>query len=562
MASLAPNQELDWVGLLKTFIEHWFTIPGAIITVVLVIALTPSLKKSIFSGRWILNWKEGRAEHTPPTVEDSEEQSTGRATHDALEEGTPSEKQTDIDDEPSELSIDNKGVNAELQLKIDMYTAAENNDPEALRKAYGELSNVADREISIENLDGLYHYLRAKMGITEAIDELKELEKNNDDWTSPSYYLALLYKSLDSYDQALMHIDTGLAKCKDSARKAVRLQFLRADIFTHLDKPGEILEDLYDLVSKATTDRGRTLIYDKLADLYEALGDRTRMRLSLEQGLRLEPENKKRRFRIAYSYADDKNTKDLAIYHYQILTIQDPKYPSALNNYGALLEHYNLHGKKILLWKQAKEFDNPYPAGNIAISLANAGFQEEAKKCIEEIPEEHRNQARAIDALKHIETTQEDQGKQLQHIEKVANLKHRYMLEAITTQENAAVKKIKATDLIGTWEMKDGMNFEIIEANGNLLRGRIITESHIYEISGEKIDALINLHFKQTKVKSAGGLFSVAPFGAPPTPTWTDTGTFRDEYDVILVLKEPKRLVGYREFSGSNITELIFDKVD
>ena len=136
------------------------------------------------------------------------------------------------------------------------------------------------------------------------------------------------------------------------------------------------------------------------------------------------------------------------------------------------------------------------------------------------------------------------------------------MLEAVTALEDAAVKKIKTSELIGTWEMKDVMNFEIIEAKGNLLRGRIITENNLYEVSGEKADVLINLHFKQTKIKTAGGLFSVVPFGATPTPTWRDVGHFRDEYDVNLVLKGPKRLVGYRESSDLNIIELSFEKVD
>ena len=419
MAAVAPNQELGWLDLLKTFIEHLFTIPGAIITVVLVIAIVPSLRKSISAGRWSFDWKKGRAELTPPTIEDSEEGSTSGATHDALEQRPASDKQTDIDDEPRARGIYNEGENTEIKLKINMYTAAHDNNPDALKNAYEELSNIADRETSTEDLNSLYHYLRAKIGIAEAIDELKVLEKNNEEWTSPSYYLSLLYDSLDSYEQALMHIDTGLTKCKGNIKKIGRFHLLRADIFTHLGKPGEILGDLYDLVSKATTDRGRALIYDKLADLFEALGDLTKMRLSLEQGLRLEPEHKERRFRIAYSYADDKDWKDLAIYHYKLLATQDPKYRSLLNNYGALLGEYNLDGEKILLWKQAKEFDNPYPAGNIAIALANAGFWDEAKKYVEEIPEEYRNQARAIDASKTIQTNQEKQGKQLQQIEKM-----------------------------------------------------------------------------------------------------------------------------------------------
>ena len=562
MAAVAPNQELGWLDLLKTLIEHLFTIPGAIITVVLVIAIVPSLRKTISAGRWSLDWKKGRAALTPPTIEDSEEVSTSAATHDALEQGPDSDKQTDIDDELRTRLIDSKEENTEILLRINMYTAAHDNDPDALRNAYDELLNIVDREISTEHINSLYQYLRAKMGITEAIDELKILEKNKEEWTSPSYYLSLLYDSLDSYEQALTHIDTGLSRCADNLSKTARFQLLRADIFTHLGKPGEILGDLYDLVSKATTDRGRTLIYDKLADLFEALGDRTKMRLSLEQGLRLEPEHKERRFRIAYSYADDKDWKDLAIYHYKLLATQDPKYPSALNNYGILLGHYKLDGEKVLLWKQAKEFDNPYPASNIAFALANAGFWDEARKYVEEIPEEYRNQARVIDASKHIQTSQEKQSKQLQQIEKNADLKHRYMLEAATAHEEAVIQTIKATDLIGTWEMKDGMNFEIIEAEGNLLRGRIITENTIYEVSGEKTYVLIKLHFKQTKIKTSGGLFTVAPFGAIQKPTWRDVGHFRDEYDVNLVLKGSKRLVGYRESSDLKIIELSFEKVD
>ena len=127
----------------------------------------------------------------------------------------------------------------------------------------------------------------------------------------------------------------------------------------------------------------KAVIWGRISDLYWELKNKDSYFAAAEMSLHIDRLQKDVRFRIAYRYADNQSCKVLVYYHYDKLRSQDERYPNCLNNMAIILQELNMFGQYVRLLKRAKEFDQPYPHGNLALALAKAGFLDEARGIIE-----------------------------------------------------------------------------------------------------------------------------------------------------------------------------------
>ena len=246
-----------------------------------------------------------------------------QSTVDKLLEGSrkeePPNRELTEEEEFEAVSHEDDDVDPERKLYIDMYFAFHEKDIAELDTAYRNLKELPDRQWTDEELDSQYADFKIKLGDTSAVDQLKQFEAEHNDWSLPSLHLARFYESVEILDQALAHIDTGLERTKADIRRTVDFTIVKARLLSKAGEGRQARGSLYELANNVTDKDLQGQIYDALADLYEQLDDKIRMQLALEQGLLLEPEDKGRRFRLAYSYGEAKETKALAVYHYFVL---------------------------------------------------------------------------------------------------------------------------------------------------------------------------------------------------------------------------------------------------
>jgi hypothetical protein len=103
----------------------------------------------------------------------------------------------------------------------------------------------------------------------------------------------------------------------------------------------------------------------------------------------------------------------------------------------------------VRLLKQAKEFDRPYPHGNLAVALAKAGFVDEARAMIEELPENLRLESRAAEAADFIARKQSTEAEMMRKLERASELLHKVYLTAALNVNNGRVTGVK--DVVGRW---------------------------------------------------------------------------------------------------------------
>jgi hypothetical protein len=163
----------------------------------------------------------------------------------------------------------------------------------------------------------------------------------------------------------------------------------------------------------------------------------------------MEPLEKDLRFQLAFKYADADTTSPLAYYHYNKLLDQDERHPHCFNNMAIILGGLDMAAMYVKLLKQAKEFDRPYPHGNLAIALAKAGFLDEARSMIEELPEDLRLESWAAEAADFIVRKQRAEAEKMEKMERSSELLHRVYLTAALNMSSGQVPEVN--DLVGTW---------------------------------------------------------------------------------------------------------------
>ena len=562
---LTPPEDVSFVWLL----DRLLTIEGAIIIVsalafsafviVLILLFIPATRKVLSESDLRLRLPFGVGIERRASLP-SEQQLADAASTAAVEQETltpsmakPAPEKPESPVEAPTAEQDDSAV-TERDLYIDMHVAAQEHDEEALENVHKKWLELENRKWSDEEITALRAHLRLNMGLNGALDELKRLEAENADWIAPSYHLARFFLDLQSPSEALEHVERGLTRTNTEAGK-LRLLLLRADVLQKLSQNEEALTSLYDFANQTQDKKRRANVYDKIADIYETQDDIERMHEALETGLALEPENTDRRFRLAYSYGKTKGSNLLSYYHYKIIVEQDNRYSGALNNYASVLGDFGIKGEQIRLWQGANEFAHPYPAGNLAIALIDAGFFKEARKYLRELPEEHRGESRALEAANHMRKSDKEERCVLEKVDSAARQMHQLTESLLELNQREDICAIEPKNIAGSWTDDEGSKYEL-SAEDAQFSGELTTFSKIYKITGKKLDALVILKFVETKSYTGFGLLVLGTGDPSARGTWVDVYRDAEEFTARLLLLSKDELKGLRLKEQHNVQEL------
>jgi hypothetical protein len=196
--------------------------------------------------------------------------------------------------------------------------------------------------------------------------------------------------------------------------------------------------------------RHQAKLWSRVAELHSHGGEKTSALIAAEIALQMEPLDKDLRFQLAYKYADGEATRLMAYFHYDRLSEQDERYPNCLNNMAVILEQLDMSARYVKVWKRAKEFDWPYPHGNLAARLATAGFIDEARTMIEELPERFRFESRPAQAIDFIANMQKEEAEKLEKLQKASDLFHKvYNMAAISIRRGF---DNEISNVLGAWK--------------------------------------------------------------------------------------------------------------
>jgi tetratricopeptide (TPR) repeat protein len=145
--------------------------------------------------------------------------------------------------------------------------------------------------------------------------------------------------------------------------------------------------------------------------------------LCFEKALKLNPDNTELRFSLAYSYGGQDFGKAMAVHHYRILLEQRPGYSIATNNLSVIYDEIGAASKKISLLRGAVgRKDNSYVAANLATAYARAGFIDDARGYLLDIPADEQQEPIVRGAYRNIREQTEADEQLSNKLEQLTNL--------------------------------------------------------------------------------------------------------------------------------------------
>lgn len=383
---------------------------------------------------------------------------------------------------------------------VQLYEAAALRDVARLKKLYDEIKLDAKRTISDERLESLYLKLRLDTGDQYAIADLETLAARHEGWINPLSELADYCKSIGECTRALKYSEQARARARSEQEKVFTAK-QHAEILAADDR-GEVGIDLINQLIEGVGDRAlRASLYDTLADINELRGDRPRFLLSLERGLREEPESQRRRFRAAHAYSNSSGDQLLALHHYQTLLRQDRRYGYALNNLAHTYGELGLTGEKVSALEEAERFQAPLPTRNIASALAEAGFYAEARRRLGDLEDRFKFDKGVVSVLRDIQSREGSEVSRLAALSAGARQVHKRIAEAL---DRIGPLGRTSEKLAGEWRARNITLTLSVEPSASEMLGAFVIEDRtlspaffgttierrLYSVAGRVIDGI------------------------------------------------------------------------
>ena len=333
-----------------------------------------------------------------------------------------------------------------------------------------------------------------------------------------------------------------------------------ADILVHQGAQADAIEQLRNVVSEFGDNDAKASALDKISEIYEAAGDGLMAAKALEHALELTPSDKDRRFTLAYLYSQH-HQRHLALFHYKILTDQDATYSSALNNLGVIYDELKLPVNRVETWRRAADWGETYPLGNLAIKLIKQGFYDEARRILDTVPLEARNDERVAHAIGLMDPTRKQENEKLEkHLEAV-NVQHKYMLLAVELEQDPDLRQLTCEDLFDNWTSADGADMTLSSLKAGGLQA-VLTEVAISGGLGSIIGPMstpsrekYNLYLNQSGLLLTGTAYPVDP------PVGGLLGLGRPSHrNYFLVIQSRATISGIHWSEDTNVKEITFNR--
>jgi tetratricopeptide (TPR) repeat protein len=360
-------------------------------------------------------------------------------------EGLASEEPKNIEemvkDEEAKLEP-RKGATEDLDTAL--FNATVEGDRDKVEEIFQQLLEKAETEYDKILLHARSLYWGQFFLKEDNLDLLIEMQRANPKHESVNYYLGKIYERFEEYGKAADCSIQAAENAQDDRDKlfnyvgaayllAKNGEHLRADQL--LEKSIALKDNVEDAEWILLNEMARIALLNKEDDNYLAF---------LEGYLDEKPNDHGKRFSLAYKYSELGN-KGSAIYHYKILTEQNPD-DAVWNNMGAAQSDMKLLTKSIQAYRESEKLGSTLAMGNMAFRFINAGFIEEADKlCALAVkkPDFDAQVASAITKIKEVRT--EEDHKLNEIIENIKPRRNFYVRYA------HACTKRPLPEISGTW---------------------------------------------------------------------------------------------------------------
>jgi tetratricopeptide (TPR) repeat protein len=318
---------------------------------------------------------------------------------------------------------------------------------ELMRQAVSEASEEGESV----NLESIRLGLLYEVGQGYRLEALEALRSKHPTSSYPVRALARCYASAGEHLTAAKLYGEGYKI--EGLSQGQRLIFLGQQAMAlkdakHFEEAEALLTNEFQRVDE---EKEQAEVHKHLAALYEAWGRKAQMGWHLEKVLEVNPGDGARRFKLAYSYAEDGHPH-AALYHYDLITSTNT---GAGNNMALVLEKFDMPITAAAYYRGAAREKNTLSAANLAQTMIQAGLVDEAEHLLNEAMKEENVHERVHRMVARMAEDKDEEEKRLEKIREGARVERQLLRERVEA-EHKSTGPIKGDDVVGTWSTSVG----------------------------------------------------------------------------------------------------------
>ena len=199
--------------------------------------------------------------------------------------------------------------------------------------------------------------------------------------------------------------------------------------------------------------------------------------------------------------------------------------------------------------------------GNLAIKLIKKGFYDEARRILDTVPLEARDDVRVAHAIGLMDPTRTQEDDKLEkHLEAV-NVHHKYMLLAVELEQDPDLRRLTHEDIIGNWISAGGVELALASLKDGSLQA-VLTDAAIGGGLGNFFvpktppsRKKFNLYLSKNGLLLTGTAFPM------DSPTGSLIGLGSPSHrNYFLVIQGRAAISGIYWSEGTNVEEITFDR--
>jgi tetratricopeptide (TPR) repeat protein len=316
-------------------------------------------------------------------------------------------------------------------------------------------------------IEAAYLLARFRCGDASALETLRTNAGPTPDAYSANGVLATYYESIGETGEALRYLENRFQHAPDSGRKLHSARAL-ATFLAGIGKSEDGLLLLRSQLPYFQSAHDQAMLWEAMGNIYESRNFHWQKHLSFEKALKLNPDNTDLRFSLAYSYGESGYGNAMAAYHYRILLTQRPGYSMATNNLSVIYDEIGATGEKVSLLREAvRRKDNSYVAANLATAYARAGFIEDARGYLQDIPAGEQQEAIVRAAYRNVVDQVKADKQVSEKLEQLIKIEKDLVYDDGLSQLDQSSHELLLR-FVGEWAVPNRMTLSITEDNGKL----------------------------------------------------------------------------------------------
>lgn len=263
---------------------------------------------------------------------------------------------------------------------VEAMLAAHDSDPAKVRSALEPWIKASATQDEEKDREAQLYFWLSRAGDSNALEDLRKLADANPDRPEPALYLASTIRDFGEPVEAARELTRRAAKLSGNESASVRLAEARMwRQAGGADEAERLARDVSGQDGLSPANRAEA--FAELGFALDELDRKSESFGALERSLEIDPTQSSVRFNLAYEYAAN-NLRELAIVHYEAM-LGHGEDGGSKNNLSILYADFGLNRRSVTMLKESFASGLSLPAGNLAMTLVNAGFEDEAHAWIE-----------------------------------------------------------------------------------------------------------------------------------------------------------------------------------